>query len=39
MRYGFVKVLPWHGLASEFDLWNVFNEALYEVRFIECTSY
>ena len=27
------------GLMREFDLWNVFNEGLYEVRFIECPSY
>ena len=39
MKYEFLKVLPWKGLVREFDLWNVFNEGLYEVRFIECPSY
>ena len=23
----------------EFDLWNVFNEGFYGVRFIDCSSY
>ena len=37
MRYQFLMVLPWP--VREFDLWNVFNEELYRVRFIECSSY
>ena len=39
MRYEFLKVLPWQGPVSEYDLWNVFNEGLYGVRVIECSSY
>ena len=39
MRYELLKFLPWHGPVREFDLWNVFNEGLYGVRFIECSSY
>ena len=39
MRYKFLKVLPWHGPVREFDVWNVLNEDLFGVRFIECSSY
>ena len=39
MRYEFLKVLLWQGLVREFDLWNVFNEGLYGVTFIECSNY
>ena len=28
-----------NGPMREFDLWNVFNEGLYGVRFIDCSSY
>ena len=39
MRYEFLKVSPWQGPVRGIDLWNVFNEGLYRVRFIECSSY
>ena len=39
MKHEFLKILPWKGLVREFNLWNVFNESLHGVRFIECSSY
>ena len=38
MIYEFLKVLLWQELVREFDQCNVFNEGLYGVRFIECSS-
>ena len=39
MKYKSLIFLPWKRLMREFDLWNVFNEGIYGVRFSEFSIY